>query len=274
MHSTFIHLLYGLILVAAGLACGLVNTLASSGSAISLPVLLLFGLSPLDANATNRLSVLFGSLMALRTFHSKGEVRWRAGLEMAIPATLGSVGGVLAAERLSGRSMGLVITAAVMAAFLLLVTKLKSVLERPTTGTPGINTAGMFALLGVGFWLGFIVLDGATYLLLVLILIFRYDLVHANALKALLGVATTLVPILMFAGHGSIRWPEGLLMSAGSIVGGYFGARLTMHERARFWIFRILVAVLLLEIVHLGVQYGAPYIRAYVDPYVHFWHPA
>ena len=85
------------------------------------------------------------------------------------------------------------------------MTKLKSVLERPTTGTAGINTVGMFALLGVGFWLGFIVLDGATYLLLVLILIFRYDLVHANALKALLGVATTLVPILMFAGHGSIR---------------------------------------------------------------------
>jgi hypothetical protein len=31
--------------------------------------------------------------------------------------------------------------------------------------------------------------------------------------------------------------------------------------------------VLLLEIVHLGVQYGAPYIRAYADPYVRFWHP-
>ncbi len=274
MHATFIHLLYGLILIAAGLACGLVNTLASSGSAISLQVLLLFGFSPLDANATNRLSVFFGSLMALRTFNSRGEVKWRAGFAMAVPATLGSVGGVLAAERLSGRSMGLVITAAVMAALLLLVTKLKSVLERPMSGTAGINMAGMLALLGVGFWLGFIVLDGATYLLLVLILIFRYDLVHANALKALLCIPTTLVPILMFAGHGSIRWPEGLAMSAGSIAGGYFGARLAMHERAKFWIYRILVAVLLLEIAHLGVQYGAPYIRAYVDPYVRFWHPA
>ena len=34
---------------------------------------------------------------------------------------------------------------------------------------------------------------------------------------------------------------RALSMSAGSIVGGYFGARLTMHERAKFWIFRILV---------------------------------
>jgi hypothetical protein len=79
-------------------------------------------------------------------------------------------------------------------------------------------------------------------------------------LKALLAVATTLVPIAMFTGHGSIRWPEGIVMSAGSIAGGYIGARLTMHERAKFWIYRVLVAVLLLEIVHLGVQYVAPYI--------------
>src|SRR6202453_4354867 len=234
MHATFEHLFYGLILLVAGLGCGLVNTLASSGSAISLPVLLMFGLSPLDANATNRLTVLFGSLMALRTFQAKGEVEWRAGLKMCIPATLGSVAGVLAAERIPGRSMALVITAAVMAALLLLVFKMKRVLEHPSPGVAGITPAGMFALLFVGFWMGFIVLDGATYLLLVL--------------------------ILMFTGHGSIRWPEGLVMSAGSVAGGFIGARLTMHERAKFWIYRILVAVLVLEIIHLGIQYVAPYI--------------
>jgi uncharacterized protein len=261
MHATLLHLLYGVILLVAGLGCGLVNTLASSGSAISLPVLLMFGLSPLDANATNRLSVLFGSLMALRTFQAKGEVEWRPGLKMAIPATLGSVVGVLAAESLPGRSMALVITAAVMLALILLVTRMKRVLERPTLGTPGITTAGMVALLAVGFWLGFIVLDGATYLLLVLILMFHYGLVRANALKALLAVTTTLVPILMFAGHGSIRWTEGLVMSAGSVGGGYIGAQLTMHERAKFWIFRVLVAVLILEIIHLAVQYFASYIH-------------
>src|SRR6202451_2200724 len=139
MHATLLHLLYGLILLVAGLGCGLVNTLASSGSAISLPVLLMFGLSPLDANATNRLSVLFGSLMALRTFQAKGQVEWRPGLKMAIPATLGSVAGVLAAERLPGRGMALVIMGAIMAALILLVTRMKRVLEREVSGPSGIT---------------------------------------------------------------------------------------------------------------------------------------
>jgi uncharacterized protein len=137
-----------------------------------------------------------------------------------------------------------------------------SVLERPSDGGATISKAGLAALIGVGFWLGFIVLDGGTYLLLVLILMFRFDIVHANALKNLLLVATTLVPMAIFVDAGNVRWTEGLVMSAGSIGGGYVGARLTMHKRARFWVFRILVAVLLLEIVHLAIQYAAPYIRS------------
>jgi uncharacterized membrane protein YfcA len=73
-------------------------------------------------------------------------------------------------------------------------------------------------------------------------------------------VTTTLVPIAIFASAGSVCWKEGLLMSAGSLAGGYLGAHLTMKERAKFWVFRILVAVLLLELIHLGIQYGAPYV--------------
>ena len=42
-----------------------------------------------------------------------------------------------------------------------------------------LGKAGLAALVGVGFWLGFLVLDGGTYLLLVLVLMFHFDLVHA-----------------------------------------------------------------------------------------------
>jgi uncharacterized membrane protein YfcA len=261
LDATLLHLFYGLLLLLAGLGAGLVNTLASSGSAISLPVLLMFGLSPLDANATNRLAVLFATMMALRTFQAKRLVDWNAGWKMAIPTVLGSLAGVLAAESMGRRDMALAITAAVLAALILLLTKMKKVLERPSPGSAGITTAGLIVLLLVGFWLGLIAIDGATYLLLVLVLLFHYDLVHANALKVLLGFLSTLVPVVLFAGHGSIHWPIGLAMSAGSMCGGYLGARLTMHAQAKFWIFRILVAVLVLEIIHLGIQYVAPFIH-------------
>lgn len=255
MEPVSAHLPYIVVLLIAGIACGFINTLASSGSAISLPMLLTLGLPALAANATNRLPVLFGSLMALRTFQAAGKVDWPAAWKIVLPATLGSAVGVYLAETLHNRQLGLVITAAVLVALLLLFTKLKEALAKDYHRAPRITPLGLFVLSLVGVWLGFIVLDGATYLLLVLILLFGYDLPHANALKVFLLVTTTLVPIALFARAGDIWWTEGLLLSAGSLLGGYFGAKLSSLESARNWVFRILVAVIILELVHLGIQY-------------------
>jgi uncharacterized protein len=116
-------ILYAVVLLIVGIACGFINTLASSGSAISLPMLMMLGLPALAANATNRLPVLFGSLMALRTFQTQGKVDWSAAWRIVLPATVGSAVGVYLAERIPNRYLGLIITAAVLIALLLLFTK-------------------------------------------------------------------------------------------------------------------------------------------------------
>jgi uncharacterized protein len=132
-----------LLLMAAGLTAGLVNTLASSGSAVSLPALMLLGVPPLDANATNRLSVLLGSLMALRKFHVEKVIDWRAARSMLLPTVIGSTVGVAAAEALPNRSMRLVITLALMMALLLLFTKVKTMLARPQSQPVEITRRGL-----------------------------------------------------------------------------------------------------------------------------------
>ena len=59
------HEVLTLILAAlAGLGCGFLNVVASSGSAVSLPVLMWLGLHAIDANATNRIPILIASLTA------------------------------------------------------------------------------------------------------------------------------------------------------------------------------------------------------------------
>jgi uncharacterized membrane protein YfcA len=215
----------------------------------------MLGLPPLAANATNRLSVLFGSLMALKTFQSQGKVDWHAAGKTVLPATLGSVLGVWVAELLPARDMGLAITGAVLVALLLLFTKLKAALEKDQSMPTRVTLPARAALAFVGFWLGFLVLDGATYLLLVLILMCHFDLPHANALKVLLLVVTTLVPIALFARGGAIWWPEGIVLSLGSILGGHLGAKMSSWEKARKLVFEILVVVISLELIHLAMHY-------------------
>jgi uncharacterized membrane protein YfcA len=114
-------------------------------------------------------------------------------------------------------------------------------------------------MFGVGIWLGLIALDGATYLLLVLILVCSYALPEANAIKVVIGVLTTLVSIAMFWSKGDMWLAEGAVLAAGSIAGGHLGAKLSSHPQAHRWAFRLLVVAICLELVHLGWHYTAPW---------------
>ena len=81
--------------VVAGVACGFLNTVASSGSAVSLPVLMMIGLDPITANATNRIPLLLGSISATWSFNNKKALPWT----LAALTGIGSiVGGVLGAH--------------------------------------------------------------------------------------------------------------------------------------------------------------------------------
>ncbi len=240
-----------LIGLGAGLACGFLNTAASSGSAVSLPILILMGLDPISANATNRIPVLIGAATATMSFHARKALPWGMVIKLSVPTTLGGLLGALLAEQLPARDLGLVITAAVLIAFALIFTKLKQVIEHASSETVRVGRREMLVLFAVGIWLGFIVLDGATYLLLALTLGVGLNLVHANAVKCALIVPATLVAMLVFASKGQIDWTIGAVMGVGSIAGGVLGAKVATAPAAKRYVFALLVIVISAELIQL-----------------------
>jgi len=111
------------------------------------------------------------------------------------------------------------------------------------------------ALFGAGFWCGFIVLDCATYFLLILVLLVRMDMLQANIYKTLfVGIGAFAALAVFYEGH-LVDWKAGGILSAGSIAGGFIGARMAQMANAKIWVFRLLVTVILLEVVHLGIKY-------------------
>ena len=239
----------------AGLACGFLNTAASAGSAVSLPILMLIGLDPTSANATNRIPVLIGGISASLTFHAKKALPWSLAAKVAGPAAVGSLVGAGLAELLPSRDLGLIVTAAVLMALVLLFSKLKQAIEQASSGSQryGWREAAMF--FGIGLWLGFIVLDGATYMLLALTLAVGLSLTPANAIKSAVLVPTTLVAMIVFAYQGSVDWTIGAIMGIGSIIGAWVGARLAASPTAKKYVFPLLVIVISAELVHLGWHY-------------------
>jgi uncharacterized protein len=222
--------------LGAGLACGFLNTAASSGSAVSLPVLLMIGLDPISANATNRIPVLIGAISATTSFHQRKALPWELALKISLPVSIGGLIGAGLAEILPGRDLALIITAAVLVALALLFTKLKQAIESASSDTLRYGVREFLLFVGIGVWLGFIVLDGATYLLLALTLVVGLPLIHANAVKSATLVPTTVIAMIVFAFKGNVDWMLGAIMGVGSIAGGVLGARLATSAQARRWV--------------------------------------
>lgn len=114
-------MLIGLALVVAGLGLGFANTLASAGSAVSLPVLLAVGLGPQLANGTNRVAVLVGVIAALGTFIRADLIQWRLVGPLAGIAVPGALIGARLSEVISPSRLHLAIVAALFITVLLLL---------------------------------------------------------------------------------------------------------------------------------------------------------
>ena len=89
------------VLLLAGVGLAFANTLASSGSALSLPVLLAVGLGPELANGTNRVAVLAGAVAATVTFVRAGRIQWPIVRPLMIVAAFGAANGAAISEMVS-----------------------------------------------------------------------------------------------------------------------------------------------------------------------------
>lgn len=245
------------IIIAAGLVCGFLNAVASSGSAVSLPVLMSIGLHAVTANATNRVPVLVGAIAATVGLARHGALPWRRALIAATPISLGAAIGALLSQHIPGHDLRMVVVAAILVALVLIFTNLKRLLNAAASDDPRIGWKQIVLLFLVGIWAGFLVLDSGTYMLLVLVLAVGLPLVEANAVRVFATLAAAAVAMAIYADHQSIDWTAGGIMALGSVAGGLLGARLAISPQARRWIVGLLVVVIIGEAIHLSAGYFA-----------------
>lgn len=236
-----------------GVLSGFLNTLASSGSAVTLPLLVFVGLSPSVANATNRIGIVMGAVTSTAMFYKEGLLKLKPVLRACVWPWAGAFLGAEAATRVSDRATELTILVAVLLAFILVIFGAKRFLRTPTEPPKHPSLRDGLILFVVGVWAGYIVLDSATYLLLALVLCLNLDLKHANAYKAvsLLGIA--LISIIVFQSHHQLNLTAGVMLAVGNVVGAWAGAKCAVLPHAEKWVYRLLVFIVsaeLLKMIH------------------------
>lgn len=238
-------------LVAAGFAAGFINTLAGSGSLITLPALIWIGLPATLANGTNRIGILMQNVVGVGSFMRHRILDVRGTLLLGIPATIGSVIGAQIAVNLDEEMMRRVIGAVMFAMLLVLIIRPQRWLQGHQTEMAGRPTwMQLLIFFAIGVYGGFIQAGVGIFLLAGLVLAVGYDLVRANAVK--LGIVLFYIPfaLAVFIRNHQVDLLAGLILGVGSMIGAWVGAK-TAIERGAVWVRRLLIAVVLVSAVDL-----------------------
>lgn len=214
-----------LLLFAGGLVAGGINSMAGGGSLLTVPLLSLAGVDGLSANGTNRVAVLIQTVMSGVGYHQGGVRPYRETARIAPPALVGGLVGALLVSQLDDDAFEKIFG-------LLMIPLLVLALWKPKLDAeiaPWPRWVQLVVFFGVGFYAGAIQ-AGVGILLLLILTRSGYDLVRGNAIKtALVILITAFVALPVFLIDGQVEWLPAFVLSAGSAIGGYGGARLAVH---------------------------------------------
>lgn len=243
-----------MVLVAAA-GAGWVDAVVGGGGLVQLPALLLAGVSPVQALATNKLSSVFGTASAAvayaRTMRLDRGVAGAAGASAVVFAGLGAASSAaVPAQAL----LPVVMAALVVVGVVVAARPGFGTVVRPRPRTPG-RLAAAVAVSGVviAFYDGIVGPGTGTFLIIAFTSILGVDLLGASATAKIINTGTNVGALVFFAWHGHVLWALGLGMAVCNIAGAQLGARMALRRGARFVRVLLLVVVAVL-VVRLGID--------------------
>lgn len=230
-----------LLFIVAALA-GAINSVAGGGSFLTLPTLLYAGVTPVVANATSTMAMLPGSVASAAAY--RRELQGRAGwlVPLGIVSLLGGLLGGVLLVRTSDTSFmrllpWLMLLAAVTFTFGDRVRRPLS-LERVHGHLLRVAVLQfVIAIYGGYFGGGIGIMMLASFALGGML-----DIHEMNGLKTLLTVLVNALALVEFIIEGVVAWGPGLIMVAGSVIGGYVGAALARRIDPT-WVRRFVIAI-------------------------------
>ena len=231
------------MLALAGFAAGFVDSIAGGSGLITVPALMLAGLSPIEALGTNKLQGLFGTGSATFSYASKGHVDVRRQAPSALMALAGGILGALAATVVPGTVLSAAMPVVLVAIALYFAVKPNmGDVDRTRRLSPFLF--GLLAVPVIGFYDGVFGPGAGSFYMLAFVSLAGYGVLKATAHTKLLNFSSNLGGFIVFVLAGVVFWKVGLMMGAAQFVGARAGAHLAIRNGARL-IKPLLVAVCL-----------------------------
>jgi uncharacterized membrane protein YfcA len=213
----------GVLLFFAAAIGGGLNSVAGGGSFVAFPALLFAGVPPVPANATNTIALWPGAVASAVAYRRELSDARREALPLGVAALIGGLAGSLLLLHTAESTFVLLIPWLLLFATVLFT--FGGPLAKRVTGNRRAPLAlGVVAQLVISVYGGYFGGGMGIMMLAVFTLLGMTHIHRMNALKNVLGTLINGVAVVAFVLAGAVRWAPGVVMIAGGIGGGYFGA--------------------------------------------------
>lgn len=243
---------YGIAIIGGFLA-GCINTLAGNGSAITLSILTeVMGLPGNMANGSNRIGVLTQCMSSSYGFYKNDKLPLRRSKIPILFIFIGALIGVYIATQVSNEQFKTIFKyMLVVMLFVILIKPKRWLIDTDLEHkVPLVLAIPLYLLLGI--YGGFIQMGMGIFFLVVMVLISKYNIIEANAVKAFVVMLYTFFVLAIFAHRGMVSWEAGGVIAIGQVVGGYLTANFaSRYKGIEIWAYRLLVLIVILVIFRM-----------------------
>ena len=212
-----------IILFFVALIAGFIDTLAGGGGLITMPALMISGITPLAVLGTNKLQGSVGTATSTFMMLKHNRIRWRDVKYLMLFAFIGSVLGSIAVQFINVKVLSFIIPIVLLVIAIYFVispmpnnhaSKARLTMKKYTYGVVpviggydgmfGPGTGSFFSLAGVA-------LRGQGF-------------INSTANAKALNFSTNIASLFIFITAGQVVWMLGFAMMFGQMLGAWFGS--------------------------------------------------
>jgi hypothetical protein len=231
--------------LVAGMAAGTINVVVGSGTLITFPTLLAFGVPPVTANVSNTIGLVPGVASGVVGYRRELRGQRARTIRLGTASVSGGVVGAILLLSLPAGAFSAIVPALILVGLLLVVLqpRISAWVDARHEGARGEFGPWWVwpAVFGTGVYGGYFGAAQGVILMGLLGIGIADTLQRLNGLKNVLAGLVNGVAGLIFLVVADVDWTVVGLIAAGSIVGGQLGA--TVGRRLSPLVLRVVIVV-------------------------------
>lgn len=242
------------LVLFAGVGAGAINAVVGSGTLITFPALVAFGVSPVVATMSNAVGLVPGNITSSLGYREELRGQWGRIASFVPASILGSLTGAYLLLHLPPDAFETIVPVLLVVALVMVVgqpalsrylkeRKLRQAAAEGASGeaaadasaassatgtiSKGRYTAVLIAVFLTAIYGGYFAAAQGIILIALLSLLLPDDLQRLNGLKNVMVLAVNVVSAATYiiVGHDRLDWIAVICVAVGSLIGGYVGAR-------------------------------------------------